>query len=156
LARAGKLPLELVDVVATNQFPEFQQRALELSKTVDAFFILNHDTMRDANGEYVDMLTVGRWYLENINKPEVSHEDQFVQEGMLAAASDSGFNQSFKAFEMAYEVLEKGQSPGLMSTAVPPAGPLMVNRVRAEMLGISLDDKMKFIDEVVEDAIALN
>ena len=156
LARAGKLPLELVDVVATNSFPEFQRRALELSKTVDAFFILNHDTLRDADGKHVDMLTVGRWYLENIDKPEVSHEDQFVHEGMLAAASDSGFNQSYKAFEMAYDVLEQGLNPGHMRTAVPPPGPLMVNRVRAEMLGLSLDDKMDFIDEIVDKAIALN
>jgi hypothetical protein len=32
----------------------------------------------------------------------------------------------------------------------------MVNRVRAEMLGLSLDDKMDFIDEIVDKAIALN
>jgi ABC-type uncharacterized transport system substrate-binding protein len=156
LARAGKLPLELVDVVATNSYPEFQQRVLALNEEVDAFFILNHDTMRDADGRHVDMLTVGRWYLENIKKPEVSHEDQFVREGMLAAASDSGFNQSYKAFEMAYDILEQGLNPGRMRTVVPPPGPLMVNRVRAEMLGLSLDDKLDFIDQVIEDAIALN
>ena len=31
----------------------------------------------------------------------------------------------------------------------------MVNRQRAKMLGISLDDKMDSIDEIVETALAL-
>jgi hypothetical protein len=31
----------------------------------------------------------------------------------------------------------------------------MVNRVRAKMLGINLDDKMHLIDEVIQTAVAL-
>ena len=31
----------------------------------------------------------------------------------------------------------------------------MVNRIRAEMLGISLSDKMDVIDELVDEAVAL-
>jgi len=155
LAQRGELPLELVDVVMTNSFEEFKERVLELSKTVDAFFVLNHDTFRDPNGGHVDMLTVGRWYLENIDKPEASHEDQFVREGMLLTANDSGFNQSYKAFEMAYDILEQGLNPSVMRTVTPARGPLMVNRLRAEALGIDLTAHMDVIDEVIEDAIAL-
>ncbi len=155
LARDGKLPLELVDVVATNSFSEFKARALDLAERVDAFFVLNHDTMRDDEGRHVDMLVVGKWYLENIRKPEASHEDQFVREGMLLTANDSGFNQSYEAFEMAYDILEQGLNPGRMRTKTPPRGPLMVNRKRAEALGISLEGKADFIDEIVEEAIAL-
>ena len=156
LARSGKLPLQLVDVVVTNSFKEFRERALELAQRVDAFFVLNHDTLKDEQGNHVDMLTVGRWYLENIKKPEASHEDQFVREGMLLTANDSGFNQSYRAFEMAYDILEQGLNPGRIRTATPSRGPFMVNRRRAEALGISLDNRVESIDELVEGALALN
>ena len=155
LAQRGELPLELVDVVMTNSFSQFKARVLELAGWVDAFFVLNHDTFRDDDGSHVDMLTVGRWYLQNVNKPEASHEGQFVREGMLLTANDSGFNQSYKAFEMAYDILEQGLNPSNMRTVTPQRGPLMVNRKRAEALGIDLEAQMDMIDEIVEEAIAL-
>lgn len=155
LARQGKLPLALVGSVVTNSFPEFKEQVLALADQVDAFFVLNHDTMRDENGQHVDMLIVGRWYLENINLPAASHEGQFVREGMLATANDSGFNQSYRAFEMAHDILANGMDPGQIRSEPPKRGPFMVNRIRAEMLGISLDDKLNLIDEMVEEAVAL-
>lgn len=155
LAGKDQLPLKLVDAVVTNSFSKFKSRVLELIPKVDAFFILNHDTFMDDEGNHVDMLEVGKWYLENVNKPEVAPEPQFVREGMLATASDSGYNQSYKAFEMAYDILEQGLNPSRMRTVVPPKGPLMVNRIRAMTLGISLEDKMDTIDEIIEDSVAL-
>jgi ABC-type uncharacterized transport system substrate-binding protein len=155
LETQGQLPLKLTDIVATNAFDEFKTRAVELAKKVDAFFVLNHDTMKDPTGKYVDVLTVGRWYLENIKKPEASHEDQFVREGMLLTANDSGYNQSFLAFEMAYDVLEQGLSPANIRTRTPARGPYMVNKIRAQMLGISLQDKMHLIEQLIDSALAL-
>lgn len=155
LAKEGKLPLKLVDTVATNSFTEFKKRALELTKKVDAFFVLNHDTLKDDQGNYVDMMKVGKWYLEHIDRPEASHEGQFVREGMLSTANDSGYLQGYEAFEMATAILERGYRPARMRPRTPQRGPLMVNRVRAKMLGISLDGNMNSIEEVVEEALAL-
>ncbi len=155
LAREGELPMELVETVIARSFAEFKAKALELASRVDAFFVVNHDTLVDEDNRHVDMLTVGRWYLENIRKPEASHEDQFVREGMLLTANDSGFNQGYRAFEMAYDILEQGLNPSRMRTVTPPRGPLMINRRRAEMLGISLDG-LSYIDQIVEEALALN
>jgi ABC-type uncharacterized transport system substrate-binding protein len=155
LAQRGSLPLKLVDKVITNSLEEFKARALELSKQVDAFVVLNHDTMRDAKGNHVDMLEVGRWYLNNIRIPEASHEDQFVLEGMLLTANDSGFNQGHMAFEMAHSILDQGLSPARMAVRTPERGPYLVNRNRAKALGIKLDDALYLIDEVVEQSLAL-
>jgi len=154
-ARKGELPLELVDVVITNSFSIFKTRVLELASRVDAFFVLNHDTFKDDQGNHVDMLDVGKWYLENVKKPETSPEGQFVREGLLSSASDSGYNQSYRAFEMAFDILEQGLNPSRMRTITPKPGPLIVNRMRAESLGISLDGKMGLIDEIVETSAAL-
>ena len=155
LAQRGSLPLKLVDKVLTNSLDDFKSRALALSKQVDAFFVLNHDTLRDAKGNHVDMLDVGRWYLQNIRIPEASHEDQFVLEGMLLTANDSGYNQGYLAVEMAHGILDKGLSPARMAVRTPERGPYLVNRNRAKALGIKLDDAMYLIDEVVEKSIAL-
>lgn len=155
LAQRGTLPLKLTDKVLTNSLEEFKARALELSGRVDAFFVLNHDTLRDARGNHVDMLDVGRWYLENIRIPEASHEDQFVVEGMLLTANDSGYNQGFLAFEMAYGILERGLNPARMAVRTPERGPYLVNRHRARQLGIDLEQAMYLIDEVVEQSLAL-
>lgn len=45
LARKGKLPLKIVDVVVTNSFSNFKSRVLELIPKVDAFFILIPETI---------------------------------------------------------------------------------------------------------------
>ena len=155
LAQRGSLPLQLVDKAVTNSVEEFKARATEMSKRVDAFFILNHDTLRDARGNHVDMLEVGRWYLNNIRIPEASHEDQFVLEGMLLTANDSGFNQGYLAVEMASGILEKGLNPARMAVRTPERGPYLVNRNRARQLGINLDEAMYLIDELVDVSLAL-
>ena len=155
LAQRGALPLKLVDRVLTNSLDEFKSRALALSKQVDAFFVLNHDTLRDAKGNHVDMLDVGRWYLQTIRIPEASHEDQFVTEGMLLTANDSGYNQGYLATEMAFNILERGLNPARMAVRTPERGPYLVNRNRAKALGIQLDEAMYLIDEVVDKSIAL-
>ncbi len=155
LDREHGLSMRLVDVVTTNSYPEFKHRALELAEQVDAFFVLNHDTLKDENDVHVDMLTVGRWYLEHIHKPETSDERQFVDEGMLCAADDSGFNQAFEAVTMAVEILEHHVSPGRLPPRTPQRGPLLVNRQRAEMLGVALEPWMETIEELIERSVAL-
>ncbi len=155
LERRGSLPFKLVDKVVTNSFEDFKRGALALSKRVDVLFVLNHDTLRDKNGAHVDMLTAGRWYLNNIKIPEASHEDQFVLEGMLLTANDSGYNQGFLAFEMAYGILEQGLNPARMAVRTPDRGPYLVNKNRARALGIRLDDSMYLIDELVDKSLAL-
>jgi ABC-type uncharacterized transport system substrate-binding protein len=155
LERRGSLPFKLVDKVVTKSFEDFKRGALALSKRVDVLFVLNHDTLRDKNGAHVDMLTAGRWYLNNIKIPEASHEDQFVLEGMLLTANDSGYNQGFLALEMAYGILEQGLNPARMAVRTPDRGPYLVNKNRARALGIRLDDSMYLIDELVDKSLAL-
>jgi putative ABC transport system substrate-binding protein len=155
LAARGELPLQLVDKVITNSLEEFKERALQLAKRVDSFVVLNHDTLRDRKGNHVDMLEVGHWYLTNIMIPEASHEDQFVLEGMLLTANDSGFNQGYLAFEMAQGILERGLNPARMAVRTPERGPYLVNRNRAKALGLKLDNVAYLIDEIVDTSLAL-
>ena len=153
LDQEGALPLKLREIVATNSYADFQRGALELARQVDALLVLNHDTLKDDEGRYVEQLTAGRWYLEHVSKPEAADQWQFVHEGLLCAADDSGFNQGYEAVVMAEEILDGGMKPAQMRPRTPKRGPLIVNRQRARMLGITISDGVA--EEIIEEASAL-
>lgn len=155
LAQRGALPMKLQGKVVTNSFEDWKKGALDLAKRVDVLFVLNHDTLRDRDGNHVDVLAAGRWYLNNIKIPEASHEDQFVTEGLLLTANDSGYNQGFLAFQMAYGILEQGLNPARMAVKTPERGPYMVNRHRAKTLRIDLEPALYLIDELIDTSAAL-
>ena len=154
LAEAGKLPMQLVDSVATNSFSEWKDRVQELSAKVDAFFIVNHNTLKDNKGDPVDSFLAGAWYLANSKKPEAVPEGQFVKEGLLLTVDDSGYKQAYEAGRMADMILHQKKSPAEIAVIAPTRGAIMVNRQRAAMLGLDVSNK-DFIEEFVEKSAAL-
>lgn len=154
LAQEGQLPVRLVAQAATNSFSEWQDKALELAVKTDAFFVLNHGTLKDDKGAVVDSLQAGAWYLAHIMKPEVSPEKQFVQEGMLLTVDDSGYKQAYEAGRMADRILHHKQSPADIAVVAPERGAVMVNRQRAAMLGIDVANK-SYIEAFIDKAAAL-
>jgi ABC-type uncharacterized transport system substrate-binding protein len=154
LAQEGKLDLVLTATVVTNSFSVWKTEALRLQDQVDAFFVLNHNTIQDDQGRVLDQLEVGAWYLQNIRKPDCAHEKQFAQEGLLLTVDDSGFKQAYEAMTMADEILRGEHAPGEIPARAPDRGPIIVNRERARMLGLNLA-KADFIEEFVDTALAL-
>jgi ABC-type uncharacterized transport system substrate-binding protein len=154
LAAAGRLPVTLAASVVTNDLTRWQEEALRLAKSVDAFFVLNHNTLKDAQGRTVDQLEVGAWYLQNIQKPDCAHEKQFAQEGILLVVDDSGFKQGYEAVKLASLILKEGKNPGEIAVYAPHRGPVIVNRQRARQLGLNLSGKT-FIEEFLDDSLAL-
>ncbi len=156
LFRQGELPVILSGSVVTNSLATWKARALELREQVDAFFVLNHNTLKRADGSPVDQLEVGAWYLREIKKPDVSHERQFVLEGVLCAVDDSGYKQGYEAVRVAHRILAKGEAPGNISAYAPPPGGFVVNLERAKMLGLRQQvEGNPLVDETVEHALAL-
>ena len=154
LHNSGQLPVELVEAVVTNSISEWKSKALELQDKVDAFFVLNHNSIKDSLGNPVDQLEIGAWYLRNIKIPECAHEKQFAIEGMLCVCDDSGYNQGYEAMKLAHRILNKGESPSTIPVKSPPRGPFILNRERAQMLHIAINPEMG-IEEYVEKALAL-
>jgi putative ABC transport system substrate-binding protein len=154
LHRAGKLPLVLIESVITNDIDEWKSKALQLKDKVDAFFILNHNSLKDKTDEPVEQLEIGAWYLRNVNKPECAHEKQFAEEGMLCVCDDSGYNQGYEAMKIGYRILKKGEQPGSIAVKAPARGNFIINRQRAEMLGITISEKMG-VEEYIEKSLAL-
>jgi putative ABC transport system substrate-binding protein len=154
LARQGALPLKLVETVVTGDYEKFKAKALELQSKVDAFFIAQYSSLRDKSGNYVSAYEIANWYMTHIKIPETAEQGQFVRQGMLCGADDSGYNQGFAAVGVAHDILSKGANPATYATRAPKRGALIVNRQRATMLGIILTKDMG-IEEYVEKAAAL-
>ncbi len=149
LARKEKLPLELVETVATNDFETWKSKAIDLQEKVDAFFLPHYAGMTDRNGDYVPNDVVVNWYLQNIKIPEAVLQREHVNLGLLCGADDSGYNQGYTAAVMANEILLHQVSPAELAPRTTSRGPLTVNRTRAKSLGIVLDGTMG-IDEYVD------
>lgn len=154
LDNTNQLPMHLAGCVVTNSFEEWKAKALEFQHRADAFFILNHSTICDADGTRLDEMAVAAWYLQNIKKPECSHERQFAEEGILCVCDDSGFNQGFEAAKLAAQILKHGKRPENLAVYAPPRGPFIINRQRAEMLGIKIADGIG-TDQYIEKCMAL-
>ncbi len=154
LAQKGDLPLKLADTVSTNDFEQWKSKALELQKKADSFFVAQYSGLKDAAGNYVPAEEVAKWYITHITIPEAVEFHQFIKQGMLCAADDSGYNQGYDAVVIAHDILAKGKNPATYPPRTPKRGALMVNRQRAKMLGITLTKDMG-IEEYIEEASAL-
>lgn len=154
LAQQGLLPLTLKETVITGDYELFKSRALELQSNVNAFFIAQYSSLRDKDGNNVSAYEVAEWYLKNIKIPETAEQGQFVRQGMLCGADDSGYNQGLEAGAVAHDILNKGAGPAAYPVRAPRRGVLIANKQRAAMLGISLAPVMG-IEEYVDEAEAL-
>jgi len=155
LHASGDLPMKLVESVITNSFTKWKTQAKALEAQVDAFFIVNHNSIKNNDGEIVGQMEIGAWYLQNIKKPECAHEKQFAQEGMLSVCDDSGYNQGYEAMKIVHRILQQGELPGSIIVKAPPRGPFIINRKRAEMLGIVITESMG-VELTINQALALD
>jgi len=153
-SRKGSLPVKLFETVVTNDYELWKKRALELQANVDAFFLAQYSGLKDANGIHVSNADVEKWYLTHVKIPEAVGFKSLVEHGMLCAADDSSYNQGYEAAFIAHDILANGANPATQPPRAPKRGPFVVNRQRAKMLEITLDESMGF-EVYIEEASAL-
>ena len=153
-ARQPDAPLQLIETVVTKKFEEWQQKALELQERVDAFYLAAMNGLEDAEGREIPREEALRWYLTHIHIPETIHGETYVKQGLLCAADFARFNQGYDGVLMAHDMLTKGLKPATYPARVASRGPLVVNRQRATMLGITLTPEMG-IEKIIEEASVL-
>jgi ABC-type uncharacterized transport system substrate-binding protein len=150
--------IKLLDVVNTNDFEHWKQRALTLSDQVDAFLISTLYTLRDNANNAVTADEVLRWYLKHIRKPEVVAPINLVRRGMLATVFDSPYNQGYETARVTHQILSGTARPATISPYAPEHGGYVVNRWRATQLGLQhrLTDNTRDFHELIDEHVDLD
>ncbi len=149
LDQKGLLPCKLMGTVSTSDYEIWQRKASEYQEKADAFFVAQYSGLKDKNGSSVPDAEVAAWYIKNIKIPEAAGFRHRVAQGMLCAADDSGYNQGYEAVVIAHDMLANGLDPSTYPPRAPRRGPLLVNRQRAQQLGIKLTDN-RGIEEFID------
>lgn len=154
VARQPDTPLQLVETVVTRKFEEWKQKALELQEKADAFYLAAMNELEDEQGREVPREEALRWYLTHIKIPETTHGETYVKQGLLCSADFARFTQGYDGVAVAHDILTKGLEPATYPPRAARRGPLVANRQRAQMLGITLTPEMG-IEKVIEEASVL-
>lgn len=157
-ARNSDIPLELVKVVITNSYQEWQQQALALQQQVDAFLISTFHTFKDAAGQAVLPQDAAKWYLKNIQIPESVTTRSFVDHGFLACIDDSAFKQGFEAAKIGTMILLEGKKPAAIPPYAPQHGGFFINAWRAKSLGLekNIQANHNIITGIIDKHVPLN
>ena len=138
------LPVEILEVVATNDFNQWKAKITAWQDQVDAIGLFTYNTIKDENSA-VSMPTasVMQWIIENSKLPEFASFNFAVKDGALCSSYKAGNTQGKVAAEMAIKILT-GTSPADLKIIDPPESIRIVNQARAKQLGIQIPEDMDY------------
>jgi len=135
-----ELPVEVVDIKATNDIDEWKSAITAWQDELDAIGIITYHTITDtATGESMIPSDVMRWVSENSKLPDFSSFDFAVYDGVLCSYYVPGTEQGAGAAKIALKILN-GKSPAEIPVSYPSEGVRLVNSIRAEKLGIEIPE----------------
>lgn len=135
-----ELDIEVGKLLATNDFGEWKEFITNAQESVDALAVISYLTLEDTiTGKSMDPQKVMIWILENNRLPETAPFDFAVYDGLLCGVYLPGQSQSKPAAEMLLEILD-GADPAELPLHYPEGGERMINRQRAEKLGIEVPE----------------
>lgn len=149
LARRNQLPLKLVETYQAEYAEQWKAKALELQDKVDAFYVTHYGGLKNDSGGHASPKKMANWFIENIKIPEATQGIFVKKHELLCGTYDSGYSQAFEAVFMAHEILANGKKPTTMAARTPERGTFMVNKKRADILGIKIIDEMG-VEEIIQ------
>ncbi|MBL7137653.1 MAG: hypothetical protein ISS17_02625 [Bacteroidales bacterium] len=138
--RQMEVPVEILEIRATNNFDEWKSTIEAWQDQIDAIGILTYHTITDTlTGESMNPSDVMKWTTENNKLPDFSLFDFAVYDGVLCSYYIPGNEQGSMAASLALEIL-RGKSPEEISITYPTEGIRLVNNDRAQQLGIEIPE----------------
>lgn len=135
-----ELPVETIEIIASNDFETWKSKIGEWQETTDAIGIITYHTIIDTTtGQSMDPDVVLDWIISNSNIPEFSSFDFAVKQGALCGVYISGNIHGKVAAETVIEILN-GKSPGDIPVKQPKEGIKLLNKKRAEQLGLNIPE----------------
>ncbi|MDL4840600.1 ABC transporter substrate-binding protein [Aquibacillus rhizosphaerae] len=134
-----------------GSFDVYKSRIKELQTEVDAIALIGIFTFKDENGVNVHYRDVLKWTAENSNLPDFSFWKDRVTFGTLSAVSVSGYEQGHAAGLLARQILVEGKSPGSLPILPSMTGEPLINKARADDLGLKIKSKSLLSSEVITE-----
>ena len=132
---------------------EWKSKVLEAQESADAIATYTYHTVKEKEDstESMNPADVMAWTVENSEIPVVGFLDFTMKDGAFGGYIESGFEQGFRAGEIALEILS-GKSAKDFPLVTALEGESMLNLKTAGKLGVTIpEDIMKTIDIVVEE-----
>jgi len=149
--RIASSPLmeDLLGVYRIATFDNWKETVLNLQDSVDAVGLFVYFAIKDNVGNQVPAEKILSWTLENSSLPEFAILDFTVINGALCGVIETGHTQGKLAAEIVAQILD-GKSPAGIPVVTPHKGEKLINRKRADQLGISLDESILKDSKILE------
>lgn len=136
--RETDLPVEVAEIVTTDDFDTWKETLKRFQSDADALgLFLYHTVKENGREESLPAGDVLKWTLENNRLPEFAFFDFVVKGGALCGDTISGIEQGRAAAETAALILA-GRKPSSIPVRHTEKGDPMVNAARAKELGITI------------------
>ena len=139
LDKVSDSPLQVLAYIQPPTFTEWQQTVTEYQTKADLVGILNFHQVRDEAGNIVPPQDVVDWMFENSTLPELGLVSGWAQDGLLAAAGNSGVKTGIYVGSIGGQVLE-GTDPASVPIVAPNEIDITFNLARAQMLDIEIPE----------------
>lgn len=124
-----------------DSFADYKRRIAELQTEADAIALIGIFTFQDEKGRNVHYSDVLEWTAANSKLPDFSFWKDRATFGTLSVVSVSGYEQGREAGRLARQILVDGKSPGSLPIRTSSKGEPIINKARADDLGIPLSSK---------------
>ena len=141
--------VERVFLPPIADFAQYQRLIDQLNHLGNAIFIYNLQTIKDADGNYVDYRDILAWTRPRLKIPSVTFHQKYIEEGLMFGLLVSGYNQAFYAGLKAKEIL-LGTPPGKIPIEAPPQGVAALNKTTTRRLGLKIPLELILGAEIFE------
>ncbi len=144
-----KAPLQVKGYRLTDDWDEWKNKVRSLQGKVDIIIYPHYHTLKDSKNRNISHEKVLAWTLRNSKIPDFTFWSFGVIDGVLGSISIWGKAHGYEASETAIRILQDGINPGDIPIKSPEAGAIVLNKKRADMLGIKLHSTLLTYSDLV-------
>jgi len=142
-------PLKIKGYRLTDDWEEWKNKVRSLQGKVDIIIYPHYHTLKNSKNRSISHEKVLAWTLRNSKIPDFTFWSFGVLDGVLGSISIWGKAHGYEAADTAVRILQEGKNPGDIPIRSPEAGAIVLNKRRADMLGIKLHSTLLTYSDLV-------
>lgn len=134
----NKPDIKLDRVYALSDWAEWKKSVLEMNKKTDALWMLVPWSVKDEDGDEVDLRIMGKWLAEHIKIPSISIVDISLHLGVMASISVTPQILGEEVAEIIDILINEKISIEKVPIKTPDKCEIIINKKQADALGIKI------------------